>query len=60
MKSLLLAALLLATFTVEADAARFRQPLLGRSWNKTTNKQVIRSAPSRCRMVNGVRVCNAR
>lgn len=56
MKSLLLAALLLATFTVEADAARFR-PLLGRSWNKTTSKQVTRSAPSRCRLVNGVRVC---
>lgn len=53
MKRFILAALLLATFTVDAQAGLFRRPL--RSWNKTTSKQVVRT--SRCRIVNGVRVC---
>lgn len=54
MKKLIMAALLLATFTVEADAGLLQRLFGG---NKATTKQVTKTRAKQCRIVNGVRTC---
>lgn len=54
MKRIILAALVLATFTVDAQAGPLRR-LFG--FNKTKTVSVSKSVNARCHIVNGKRVC---